>query len=154
MFNTFVKQTEVNSGGGIRISVYKQSFGPDGNLIAEQPHQIMIGPFDDFDVAIAANNAALENMGYPAIDPAELSLPISLRATAHAHSGVKERMAIEAAAIEARRVADEEAAKLAAEQAEKDRIRREAEADAAQAEQQKLFDAAVDAAIERKMAKA
>ena len=149
MFNTFVKQTEINSGGGLRISVYKQSFGPDGQSIAEEPHRITVGPFEDFDDIIAANNARLQQMGYPAIDPAELALPIALRATARGHAGIQERMAIEAAEIEAKRVADEEAARLAAEQAEKFRIRREAEAEAAKAAQQQAFEEAVAAAVEK-----
>ena len=88
-------------------------------------------------------------MGYPAIDPAELALPIALRATAHGHAGVQERMAIEAAEIEAKRVADEEAARLAADQAEKFRIRREAEAEVAKAAQHQAFEEAVSAAVER-----
>lgn len=108
MFNTFVKQTEVNSGGGIRISVYKQNLAPDGSLVSEEPHQIVVGPFDDFDAIIGMNSAALEKMGYPAIDAVELALPLALRKTAHAHPLVQERMVIEAERIKtARKVAEE-----------------------------------------------
>jgi hypothetical protein len=82
MFKTFVKQTEVNSLGGLRISVYKQAIGPNGQVMAESPHQIIIGPIDDFDAVIAANNDHLQQMGYPAIDPDEIALPAALRATA------------------------------------------------------------------------
>jgi len=137
-FGTFIKQVEVNSGGGIRISVYKQSFGPNGELIAEQPHQIMIGPFADFDFIIAQNNEHLQQMGYPPIDPVELTLPLQLRATAHDHSAVKERMVIEAKIVAEKKAADEEATK----QAEKER---QAAIDAQTAQ----FDEAVKQAVER-----
>jgi hypothetical protein len=106
-FNTFIKQTEVNSGGGIRISVYKQSFGPDGDLVNELPHQITVGPFDDFDAIIAANNAHLQALGFPAIDPRELTLPAQLRAAAHGHPAVKDRIQIEAKRL-AEKLAEEE----------------------------------------------
>lgn len=122
MFNTFVKQTEVNSGGGIRISVYKQTFDPNGNLVAEQPHQITITPFDDFDYIIEMNNAHLESMGYPSIDPDELTLPLQLRATALGHAKVIERVEIERARRAAQAAQDEadrqRAIDLAAQQAE------------------------------------
>jgi len=52
-FGTFIKQVEVNSGGGIRISVTSRALDQMASLIAEQPHQIMIGPFADFDFIIA-----------------------------------------------------------------------------------------------------
>lgn len=147
MFKIFVKQTEVNSGGGIRISVYKQSFGPDGKLIAEQPHQIIIGPFDDFDAIIADNNDHLQQMGYPPIDPAELALPIALRASAHSHAGVQERMAIEAVKIEAKRVADEEVARKEA-IAEQERASAAAAQAAARREaEEAAFSAAVAAEV-------
>jgi hypothetical protein len=94
MFITFVKQTEVNSAGGIRITVYKQVLGPDGQVMAEVPHQITIGPFDDFDAVIAANSAHLQAMGYPAIDPADIVLPAALRAAAFADPKVADRIAI------------------------------------------------------------
>lgn len=129
-FGTFIKQTEVNSGGGIRITALKQAFGPDGALVTESPHQIVIGPFDDFDQTIAENNAHLQRMGFPAIDPRELTLPAQLRAAAHDHPAVKERIQIEAKRL-AEKLAEEErqaaavaaakragAEKLAADQAE------------------------------------
>lgn len=164
MFNTFVKQTEVNSGGGIRISVYKQTSGPDGHLVAEQPHQITVGPFDDFDATIETNNAHLQNMGYPAIDPAELALPIALRAAAHAHVGVQERMAIEAAKIaEENRVAEERERAAEAERArvaEMERIAAEERAAQAEADQKaseeadaSRFEEAVEAAVAKLTAK-
>ena len=87
--------------------------------IAEEPHRITVGPFDDFDSIIAANNARLQQMGYPAIDPAELALPIASAPRPTLTPVYQERMAIEAEKIEAKRVADEEARALRADQAEK-----------------------------------
>lgn len=92
-FNSFIKQTEINSAGGVRITVYKQALGPDGQVMAEVPHQITIAPGDDFAAVIAANNAHLEQMGFPAIDADELALPASLRTTALDNPKVQERIA-------------------------------------------------------------
>lgn len=150
MFNTFVKQTEVNGGGGIRIAVYKQAFGPDGMLIAEQPHQIAIGPFDDFDQIIAENNASLQHMGYPAIDPIELALPKRLRAESHAHPPVQERMTIEAGIIAEKR-AEEERQAAAAEEA---RVKAEIDAEKRAAVEDQRFNDRVAAAVAAQMRKA
>ena len=148
--NTLVKQVEINLGGGIRISVYKQIFNPDGGLASEEPHRIAIGPFDDFDAIIAANNAHLERMGYPAINADELTFVTAQRTASHTHPITREIMQIEAQKIEARRVAAEAEAKIA----EEDRNRAIVDAAAAEAARQKDFEDAVAAAVEKKLAKA
>ena len=110
--NSFVKQVEINSGGGMRISVYKQIMDDElvdsDKLIFEEPHRIMIDLDDDFNIVIEANNRHLEQMGYPAIDPLELELATKMRAVAHKHPPVIERMKIER---QLRKEAREQAAK-------------------------------------------
>jgi len=121
MKKTFVKQTEINSGGGVRLSIYKQIFDDAGGLVFEEPHRITIGPLDDFDAIIGYNNNGLAELGYPPIDLGELDLPRSLRTTAHKHPMVKaavdaerNRSDDERAAFEAARITREAEEKQAA----------------------------------------
>jgi hypothetical protein len=151
---SFVKQIEVNSGGGFRLSVYKQTYDDGGKLIHEEPHRITIDIEDDFDAVIAMNNTSLAQMGYPAIDQLELDMPREMRGTAHQHPAVAERIGIETAKRqEERRLAAEERA--AVEEAEEKRRAKEAEEREAAAEQVKAdFDAAVEAAVAKALGKA
>jgi hypothetical protein len=130
--NIFIKQTEVNSAGGLRISAYKQVFDDSGALVFEEPHQIMIMPLDDFDAVVAEASAHLETMGYPAITSDILDLPKALRKTALKNPLVIETQKALQKKIddERQRAADEKAAndKAEAEAAEAKRI---AEAEAA-----------------------
>lgn len=120
MFNTLVKQVELNLGGGIRITVLKQIFSEDGILTSEQPHRITIEPFDDFDQVIAENNTSLQSMGFPWIDPDELSVVTLVRSTTQGHPIVAERMVIERKILDDRmaeynRIQQEEGERLSAE---------------------------------------
>lgn len=147
MKKTFVKQTEINSGGGIRISVYKQ-FYEDDRLIFEEPHLITIGPLDDVEMIIEANNTHLAAMGYPPIAESELALPVALRATAFANPDVASSIAALREQVEQQR--EEEAAR-----AESERIAQEnadAEAAAARERQAKEFQAAIDDAVAKALA--
>ena len=140
-FNTFVKQIEINSGGGVRITVLKQAIFDDGT-VHDHPHQITIdtlAPQDEIDAQIAGVNRHLNAMGYPSIDPAELDWPMRLRARAHELPLIKERQGVE------KQLRDEAKAKADAENAAAEEAAKKIKAD---------HDAAVQAAIDAAVAKA
>lgn len=147
MKNLFVKQTEVNNLGGIRISVYKQMFDGD-RLVFEEPHQIVVSPLDDMDAIIAANNEHLATMGYPPIAAADLALPVALRKTALSDGIVSK--AVKQLKKEATQRARAEAEALKAQEA----AERQAEADAETVakRQADAFQAAVNDAVAKALA--
>lgn len=167
MKNTFLKQVEINSAGGIRLSAYKQFLDGD-TLTFEEPHLITIGPLDDFDAVISANNDHLAAMGYPPIPTDQLALATSLRTTAFADPLVSASIAAlraqaeQDAKDEAERAAAQEAARVAAEKTLQDaEAARQAQADAdaealskANAERAEREAAAMRAAVDAAVAEA
>jgi hypothetical protein len=142
--NSFIKQTEINSAGGMRLTILKQVFD-DGNTLAfEEPHQIVVSPLEDFDVRISECNAHLMAMGYPEIAAEELALPASLRQAAMANTLVQQAISQLRAQVEADAAAAEAAAK-----AEADAIARAKEV--ADAEMQATVDKMVASAMAKKL---
>jgi hypothetical protein len=96
-FNTFVKQIEINSGGGVRITIFLQTIFDNGD-VHNHPHQLMIDTTWGDDIvqrAIDGNNAHINAMGYPSIRSEEIEWPLSLRGHAHSLPLVAERRQIE-----------------------------------------------------------
>lgn len=140
MFNTYIKQVEINSGGGIRVTILKQAFSDDDRLISEQPHQMTIGPFDDVNHIVEANNNHLQAMGFPSMNAEELAVVLKLRDHAHAQPLIAKRIVIE------KKLLDERLAKEAEEHAKRETGAAKA-AEQAEKEQDAEFDRRVAAAV-------
>lgn len=78
---SYVKQTQVwtKRPGTVSITVFKQKVMPNGMRKDVGAHRITLEPTDDVLAVVAMNNANLVSIGYPAIDPSEIDLPLALR---------------------------------------------------------------------------
>lgn len=69
MRKTYIKQITQNSSGGIQLAVYLQDYLSENDINPViRLHDVQIGPDDDWDERIAANNKAIESLGFPPMD--------------------------------------------------------------------------------------